>query len=64
MRYAMHRTGETAIFQMLECPESLVVELTPPGVVCVPVGLDVTDVTHLIVDGVPVLKPEVEDQPS
>ena len=60
MRYAMHRSGETAIFQILECPESIVAEITPPGVVCVPVGLDVTDATHLIVDGVPVLKTEVD----
>ncbi|KOC23937.1 hypothetical protein GL58_02920 [Comamonas testosteroni] len=64
MRYAMHRAGETVIFQMMECPESLVAELTPPGVVCVPVGLDVTDVTHLIVDGVPVLKSEVDTPAS
>lgn len=56
MRYAMHRTGETIIFQIFECPESLVAEITPPGVVCVPVGIDVTDSTHLIVDGKPVLK--------
>lgn len=51
MRFAMHRAGETAIFQMLECPESVVEEITPPGVVCVPVGIDVSDTTHLIVDG-------------
>lgn len=57
MRYAMHRTGETSIFQLLECPESLVEELTPPGVVCVPVGMDVSDVTHIIVDGEAVLAP-------
>lgn len=56
MRYAMHRVNETSIFQMLECPESLVAELTPPGVVCIPVGLEVSDVTHSIVDGKPVLK--------
>lgn len=56
MRYAMHRSGETTIFQMLECPESIVAEITPPGVVCVPAGLDVSDVTHIIVDGKPVLK--------
>lgn len=56
MRYAMHRVGETSIFQMLECPESLVAELTPPGVVCIPVGLEVSDVTHIIVGGKPVLK--------
>lgn len=51
MRYAMHRAGETAIFQILECPESVVMEITPPGVVCVPVGIDVSDTSHLIVDG-------------
>lgn len=51
MRYAMHRAGETAIFQILECPESVVAEITPPGVVCVPVGIDVSDATHLIVGG-------------
>lgn len=56
MRYAMHHAGETVIFQILECPESLVAEITPPGVVCVPVAIDVTDSTHLIVDGKPVLK--------
>lgn len=60
MRYAMSRTGETVIFQIMECPESIVAELTPPGVVCVPVGLDVSDATHLIVDGEPVLKTEVD----
>ncbi|WP_155496412.1 hypothetical protein [Comamonas testosteroni] len=47
----MHRAGETAIFQILECPESVVAEITPPGLVCVPVGIDVSDATHLIVDG-------------
>lgn len=51
MRYAMHRAGETAIFQILECPESVVAEITPTGVICVPVGIDVSDTTHLIVDG-------------
>lgn len=51
MRYAMHRAGETAIFQILECPESVVAEITPPGVVCVPVGIEVSDATHRIVDG-------------
>lgn len=58
MRYAMHRIGETVIFQMLECPESIVTEITPSGVVCVPVGLEVSDSTHVIVDGKPVLKPQ------
>lgn len=51
MRYAMHRAGESAIFQILECPESIVAEITPPGVICVPVDIDVSDATHLIVDG-------------
>lgn len=51
MRYAMHRIGESAIFQILECPESIVAEITPRGVICVPVGIDVSDATHLIVDG-------------
>ena len=51
MRYAMHRIGEAEIFQMLECPESVVTEITPPWVVCIPVGLEVSDTTHIIVDG-------------
>lgn len=51
MRYAMHRVGETTIFQMLEAPESIVKEITPPGVVCIPVGFEVSDTTHIILEG-------------
>lgn len=58
MRYAMHKVGETAIYQMLEATESIIAEITPPGIICVPVGLEVSDLTHIIVDGKPVLKPE------
>lgn len=60
MRYAMHRVGETSILQMLEVGEHLVKQITPPGMVAVPVGLEVTDATHLIVDGEVVLKTEVD----
>lgn len=56
MRFALHRANETAIFQMLDAPESLVAEVTPPGVIAIPVGLEVSDVTHVIVHGKPVLK--------
>lgn len=56
MRYAIHRVNETAIFQMLEVSEHLIKEIIPPGLVCIPVGLEVSDVTHIIVDGKPVLK--------
>ncbi|MDH1252892.1 hypothetical protein N5C67_09540 [Comamonas thiooxydans] len=47
----MHRVGETTIFQMLEAPESIVKEITPPGVVCIPVGFEVSDTTHIILEG-------------
>lgn len=57
MRYALHRVGETKIFQMLEVQESDL-ELIPAGIVAVPVGLEVSDSTHVIVDGKPVLKPQ------
>lgn len=60
MRYAMHRVGETTILQMLEVGEHLVKRVTPPGMVAVPVALDVSDATHLIVDGEAVLKTEVD----
>lgn len=56
MRYAMHKVGETAIYQMLEAPESIIAEITPQGVICIPVGIEVSDTTHIIVDGQAVLK--------
>lgn len=64
MRYAMHRAGETAIFQMLEAPESSIQEILPEGVIALPVGLEVSDVTHMIVDGKAVLKTEVDQRDS
>lgn len=51
MRFAMHKVGETAIFQILEAPEHIAAEITPVGAVCIPVGPEVSDATHIIVDG-------------
>ncbi len=55
MRFAMHKVGETAITQILEAPEHLIAEITPEGVISVPVGSEVSAGTHAIVDGNPVL---------
>lgn len=60
MRFAVHKAGDTAIFQILEAPDYLVDELVPAGAVAVPVALEVTDTTHIIVDGVAVLKSAAE----
>lgn len=57
MRYAMHRVGETTIFQTVEAPEDIIAEITPPGVVSIPVGIEVSDATHIVVDGEVVPKP-------
>ena len=54
MRYAIHQIGTRRILQTLDAPESVIAEITPPGCVAVPVGIEVSDATHIIVDGVPV----------
>lgn len=58
MRYAIYRIGTHRILQMLEAPESVIAEITPPGCTAVLVGIEVSDETHIIVDGVPV--PSIE----
>jgi hypothetical protein len=60
MRYAIHKPNETSIFQMLEVSEYLVDQVIPVGYVAVPVGVEVSDATHNIVDGKAVLKTEVD----
>lgn len=60
MRFAMHKEGETSISLVIEIPEQFIEEVTPPGSVAVPVALEVTDTTHIIVDGVAVLRPTAE----
>lgn len=60
MRYAIHKPNETSIFQMLEVSEYLVDQVIPAGFVAVPVGVEVSDATHYIVDGKAVLKTEVD----
>lgn len=56
MRYAMHKIGDSVITQMIEAPESIIKQIVPKGMAVIPVGLEVSDATHIIVDGKPVLK--------
>ncbi|KKI15179.1 hypothetical protein [Comamonas thiooxydans] len=51
MRFAMHKEGDTSICLVLEVPEQLVKEVTPEGVIAIPVGPEVTNSTHIILEG-------------
>ena len=58
MRYAIHKKGRNEIAQVIEAPPAFIVDVTPDGCDAVAVGLDVSDSTHVIVDGKAVRKPQ------
>lgn len=58
MRYAIHKINETSIFQIMEVSEYLVDQVIPAECIAIPVGVEISDATHIIVDGKPVLKPQ------
>lgn len=64
MRYAMHKIGDSVITQMIEAPESMIKQMVSEGMAVIPVGLEVSDATHLVIDGEVVLKTEVGISPS
>ena len=58
MRYAICKTGESVIFQIMEVPQPLINECTPAGFYATPIDVGVSDTTHIILDGKAVLKPQ------
>lgn len=62
MRYAICKTGESAIFQIMEVPDAFIKDCTPKGYTAYPVEQRVSDATHIIVNGKAV--PKEVDKPA
>lgn len=56
MRYAIYPHGEMEISHFLIVPENLIEVVTPSGFSFIPVGEDVQQETHIILNGEAVIK--------